>query len=378
MAQQDADGGEPGRQAGFSRCSIRGSLFLRQVARQSSLVGISLLATFVLGVLYRLLFNPVDERTAANFARSGVHAVGLAVTVWVLQTAFLSGARDGLASRLRQLPVAAEVVVRAAAMTVALIVVRLTLQALLYVEPYHLHWLTRRWLTTDFPRIIAVGFGFSLVIGIAAEIRRLIGDELLLSVILGTYRRPSRQIRIVMFLDLAHSTLLAERLGELRVHDLITRFFIDIDDPVSDFGGAVHAYVGDEVIATWPVTNDPVRDARCVACFFAIRRKMAGLASDYERAFGVAPEFRAGIHAGAIVISACGDAKRQLALFGDTMNVAARPCDYCKSVDAKLVISGSLMRLMATPPGLVASEADDIAVRGRHERIEAHVIAPGD
>ena len=80
------------------------------------------------------------------------------------------------------------------------------------------------------------------------EIQRLIGGALLTSVLLGTYHRPSRQRLIVMFLDLANSTRLAEAMGELRVHDLITRFFFDIDEPIADFGGAVHAYVGDEVI----------------------------------------------------------------------------------------------------------------------------------
>jgi hypothetical protein len=32
-------------------------------------------------------------------------------------------------------------------------------------------------------------------------------------------------------LDLANSTRLAEEMGELRVHNLITRFFFDIDEP---------------------------------------------------------------------------------------------------------------------------------------------------
>jgi hypothetical protein len=34
---------------------------------------------------------------------------------------------------------------------------------------------------------------------------------------------------IVMFLDIAHSTGVAEATGELRMHDFITRFFFDID-----------------------------------------------------------------------------------------------------------------------------------------------------
>ena len=72
-----------------------------------------------------------------------------------------------------------------------------------------------------------------MVIGVTAEIQRLIGGALLTSVLLGTYHRPSRQRRIVMFLDLASSTRLAEAMGELRVHDLITRFFFDIDEPIA-------------------------------------------------------------------------------------------------------------------------------------------------
>ena len=214
-----------------------------------------------------------------------------------------------------------------------------------------------------------------LVVGVVTETRRLIGGTLLTSVVLGTYHRPVRQQLIVMFLDIAHSTGLAEAMGELRVHDLITRFFFDIDGPISDYGGAVHAYVGDEVIVSWPVTADPARNARCVLCFFAIERKMARLAADYRREFEVVPAFRAGVHAGPVIVSECGDTKRQLAYFGDTMNVAARLCEHCKAVDQRLVVSGDLLRLL-TIPGDLVGEGKRIAVRGRREQVAAHVIKP--
>jgi class 3 adenylate cyclase len=58
-----------------------------------------------------------------------------------------------------------------------------------------------------------------------------------------------------------------------------------------------------------------------------------GFGPDYERDFDIVPAFRAGLHAGSVVISECGDAKRQLAYFGDTMNVAARFCEHCKTID---------------------------------------------
>ena len=212
-------------------------------------------------------------------------------------------------------------------MAAVVIVVSLTLQFLLYWQRYHLDWLTPLWLTVTLTRVVLIGFG--ILRGRRRrdpETRRLIGGALPTSVVLGTYHRPVRQQLIVMFLDIAHSTGLAEAMGELRVHDLITRFFFDIDEPISDHRGAVHAYVGDEVIVSWPATADHARNARCVLCFFAIERKMARLAADYRREFAVVPAFRAGLHAGPVIVSECGDAKRQLAFFGDTMNVAAQLC----------------------------------------------------
>ena len=59
-----------------------------------------------------------------------------------------------------------------------------------------------------------IGFALSLVIGVAVEIRRLVGGELLTSVLLGTYHRPTRQRLIVMFLD--HRPLDAPRRGDGR------------------------------------------------------------------------------------------------------------------------------------------------------------------
>jgi adenylate cyclase len=178
-------------------------------------------------------------------------------------------------------------------LSAALIVVGILLQFVLYAAPLRLHWLTQEWLVTTLPRIVAVGFGISFVTGAMFEARRLIGGLLLTSVLLGTYHRAVRRELIGMFLDLAHSTRLAEAMGELKVHDLVTRFFYDIDEPISEFGGAVHAYVGDEVIVSWPVKDDPALNARSVGCFFAIERTIRRLTPGYKREFSAAPGFRA-------------------------------------------------------------------------------------
>jgi adenylate cyclase len=250
-----------------------------------------------------------------------------------VQEWFARNARSSLGVALRRLPLLGELLIRSIVMALARVAVGFLLQFALYAEAIQMHWLTGRWLTETLPFIVAIGFLISLIVSVITVIGRLVGAPMLLSVVLGTYHRPARRQLIVMFLDIAGSIRLAEEMGELRVHDLITRFFFDIDEPISDNGGAVHAYVGDEVIVTWPLTQDRARNARCLNCFFGSETKMAGLSAEYEREFKTTPMFRAGLHCGPVIVSECGDAKRQLAFFGDTMNVAARLCEHGKSAD---------------------------------------------
>lgn len=364
----------PAARLGTRGWELSRGIFARYAARRRGLLAAVSISGFIVGIAYRLLMDPAAEQDLANYLRSGLHGVGLGLAAWAVQTGFASNARSSFGAALRRLPVAGEILVRSLVMTAALVIAGVSLQFVIYAEPLRLHWLTLDWFTATLPWIVAIGFGISLVFGAVTETGRLIGGPMLTSVVLGTYHRPAREQRIVMFLDLAGSTRLAETMGELRVHDLITRFFFDIDEPIGDHDGAVHAYVGDEVIVTWPVAPDPARNARSLSCFFAIERKMARLAGDYQREFGVVPRFRAGLHAGPVIVSECGDTKRQLAYFGDTMNVAARLCEYCKAIDQRLVVSGDLLRQVTIPPDLRVGDGQSIALRGRQEPVETHAI----
>jgi class 3 adenylate cyclase len=101
---------------------------------------------------------------------------------------------------------------------------------------------------------------------------------------------------------------------------------------------------------------------------------MARLAPDYEREFEIVPSFRAGLHTGPVIVSECGDAKRQLAYFGDTMNVGARLCEYCKAINQRLILSQELLDQIAIPADLEVDDGKSITLRGRRERIEVYVI----
>jgi class 3 adenylate cyclase len=166
---------------------------------------------------------------------------------------------------------------------------------------------------------------------------------------------------------------LAESMGELRMHQLLTRFFYDIDEAILAHGGEVHAYVGDEVIVTWRLSAKG-QERRYLDCFFAIQDRIAEQADSYQREFGLMPNFRAGVHAGPVVISECGDSRRQVAYFGDTVNVAARLQEHCKEVGRALLVSADLLRLVGPGSDLVVEALGPTQLRGRAAAVEVFAV----
>jgi adenylate cyclase len=269
---------------------------------------------------------------------------------------------------VRRWPLIVELIARSIAMALAVATVTVALEPVIYP-----HGIDNHWLVSDYPFIVGIAFGASILIGAIYELIRLVGGRVLVNVIVGRYRRPLREERVLLFLDLAGSTTLAERLGELRVQELLTRFFFDIDEAIVRHGGEVHAYVGDEVIVTWAV--DPKPERSYVDCFFAIEDRISALAGRYAKEFGVVPEFRAGIHAGPVVVSECGDSRRQVAYFGDTVNVAARLQAHCKDAGRRLLVSGELLRLLPAGPDILVEPLGPTELRGRAAPVEIFAIA---
>jgi class 3 adenylate cyclase len=316
------------------------------------------------GGLYRFLFDPPDEAEFANYLRSSVHGAGITLAAWAVQLYFTSRS----SAWVRRWPLAVELVISSVATAVAVAAVTVALEAVIYPQGVDRHWLFN-----DLPFIVALTFAFSIVIGAIYQLIRLIGGRVLVNALIGRYRRPIREQRVLLFLDLAGSTTLAEQMGELRVQDLLTRFFYDIDEPIIVHGGEVHAYVGDEVIVSWPVGTTPRR--RYVDCFFAIDDRIAAVADRYKKEFGLVPEFRAGIHAGPVVISECGDSHRQVAYFGDTVNVAARLQAHCKEAGRRLLVSGELVRLLPDRADLLVEPLGPTELRGRAAPVEVFAVA---
>ena len=225
-----------------------------------------------------------------------------------------------------------------------------------------------------FYRVIATVLLLIVVIQTAIQIVRIIGGRTLINFVLGKYHRPVRENTIFMFLDLADSTALAERLGDVGVQTMITRFFFDITEPIIEHGGEIHRYVGDQVVVTWPLkAGDDNMDV--IRCCFAIAELVEKKARAYERRFGTVPAYRIGLHGGPVVISQCGDQKQEISYFGDTVNTAARIEQQCKVLDCPLLISSELLDHISLPETLQCQRKGTVRLRGREQDTALFTIA---
>ncbi len=228
------------------------------------------------------------------------------------------------------------------------------------------------------PRFYNVmGAAFLVVTAVQASIQivRIVGARTLVNFVLGRYRTPIEEDRIFMFLDLADSTALAERLGDIGVQTLITQFFFDITEPIIEYGGEIHRYVGDQVVITWPLRAE-APNMRSIRCYFAIAERVEEKAAEYQARFGAVPAFRAGLHGGPVVISECGDYKQEISYFGDTVNTAARIQQQCKVFDCPLLISAELLDRVRLPGSYEALAKGSVQLRGRERETVLFTIVP--
>ena len=233
-----------------------------------------------------------------------------------------------------------------------------------------------------------LAFVIFLVISEFLQMRRVIGGRTLNNLLLGRYHQPVREERVFILVDIKGSTPLAERLGDQRAHAFITSAFFDIDQPILEHGGSaffdidqpilehggeVYNYVGDELIASWPL-GEGVDGARCVWCALAIQDALARRADDYRRIFGSAPAVRIVLHAGPVVAGECGDAKLAIVYLGDTLNTAARIEEMAKAIGRDCVISDALLAQIDLPPSLGVEPLGSIQLRGRQQPVILHAL----
>ena len=218
-----------------------------------------------------------------------------------------------------------------------------------------------------------VGFIYSAVIAVLMNlglgIANIIGPRAFLNFITGRYHSPVEESRFVLFVDIAGSTGLAERLGGIAIHRLLDRTFRLLTLAVVDNRGEVLNYVGDEVIVTWPERGGVV-DCRPLRCFVAMRDELARASSQFEREFGATPRIRGSLHFGPVIVGEIGDVKRAIVFNGDVMNIAARLEELSRKVDGGFLASRTAMERFSSAPPFAVHDLGRLPIRGRADGID--------
>jgi adenylate cyclase len=220
-------------------------------------------------------------------------------------------------------------------------------------------------------------FAVTFVVSFVFEVNSLLGQNVLLSYVTGRYHRPRVEQRVFLIMDMKHSTAAAERLGEVEFHRLLDRLMTDLSGPIVLHAGQIYKYVGDELIATWPLARG-LKDATCVrACFVALAR-LAARDEDYEREFGLTVQVRASLHCGpVVVVGEMGSIKKEIALLGDTLNTAARLVDVCRDSGDSVIASAELLDRLVLPSGIATRSLGLIRLRGKEHAIGVCALVQG-
>lgn len=195
-----------------------------------------------------------------------------------------------------------------------------------------------------------------------------------IALLFGRYSTPREEQRIFLFFDMRSSTSIAEQLGHKKYFGLLNDVYADITDPVIDTRGEVYQYVGDEVSVTWRVQRG-LKDQRCLECFFRIREKLQQREPYYRKTYGLLPEFKAGLHCGAVTTGEVGLVKKEPIFSGDAVNTAARIQNSCNRLGVDILLSQDLMDQLRLPEGRYQRRPmGEISLQGKRNAVALWTI----
>jgi adenylate cyclase len=179
---------------------------------------------------------------------------------------------------------------------------------------------------------------------IALEINEKYSRGVFIDIILGKYLQPKEESRILMFIDLRNSTPIAEKLGHKEYFEFIRDFIFCISAGVMEHDGRVYQYVGDEIVVWWPSSRQNARKA--INSLIESRKVLNKNTEVFKRYYGILPEYKAGVHAGNIMVGQVGISKKELVMSGDTINTASRIRSACTDLNQKFLISIDVKNLL--------------------------------
>ncbi len=202
---------------------------------------------------------------------------------------------------------------------------------------------------------------------IYAAISENLGHNVFKNFMTGKYHTPKHETRIFMFLDMKHSTTIAEKLGHKTYFQFLRKYYDSLSDTIIQHLGEVYQYVGDEIVITWDLENGTKND-NWLRCFLELKQTLLELRTKFLEEFGESPDFRTGFHVGEVTTGEIGALKKEIVYTGDVLNTAARLQAVGKEYDTDLVFTEDLAKLIDDKDSLKTSLLGEITLRGKSDK----------
>nr|CRH04771.1 Putative serine/threonine kinase with two-component sensor domain [Candidatus Magnetococcus massalia] len=178
----------------------------------------------------------------------------------------------------------------------------------------------------------------------------------------------------VMFSDLRDFTPLVERLTPQEIILLLNRYFSQLARPISQAGGFIDSYSGDEIMALFTESPRQAVQAGVEMC-------RALEAFNHDAAERGQPELKMGIgiNTGPVVLGTLGAQNRmQCTVLGDTVNLASRVEQLTKSYGAKFLIGEQTFERVRDSGQFSTRLVDCVAVKGKSQAIKLYEVLDGE
>lgn len=223
-----------------------------------------------------------------------------------------------------------------------------------------------------FVRFLVYFYLCGFFINFLKGVMRKVGEGNFRSWILGMLNKPMEQERIFMFLDMKSSTSIAEKLNHKKFSHLIQDVFNDLE-VVDNYQGEIYQYVGDGAIISWNL-KDGLNRNNFLKAFFAFKKLIHRRRRYYRRKYGQVPKFKAGVHAGKVMVLQVGQIRRDISYNGDTINTAARIESKCNEYKQDMLISKDLYDSLEVKKGFGFKHIGEVQLNGKRKGVGIYQV----
>lgn len=178
----------------------------------------------------------------------------------------------------------------------------------------------------------------------------------------------------IWYCDLRDFTLMSNKLPRDEVIAMLNDYFEAVTRPVVSRGGEILKFIGDAVLAIFPMKDDMDRDIKCGVALTAAQESLEAMSdlNDLRAGAGKQPlRVGIGLHSGSVTYGNIGTPNRlDFTVIGPAVNLASRISALCRPLDQPLLSS----KAFASPCGTRLRSMGTHELRGFDEPQEVFAL----